>query len=160
MISTPRPSQIAFLAISLAGAILLLIHSFDDQYVDMGLGAAVNPVFFPKILLGFWLVFTGIIALQLFWPGSNRQSEPGNGAARIWPAFAAIALCLLAIWLLDTLGYLIISIPLSAGILLIAGERNWLRLSAVSVTCGIGSWWLFDRLLGIPLPPMPFDGLF
>ena len=65
--------------------------------VDMGLGAAVNPVFFPKILLGFWLVFTGIIALQLFWPGSNRQSEPGNGAARIWPAFAAIALCLLAI---------------------------------------------------------------
>jgi putative tricarboxylic transport membrane protein len=53
---------------------------------------------------------------------------------------------------LDPLGYIISTIFLSVVILRILDSKSWWKLSAVSFASSIGTFVLFDRILGVTLP--------
>lgn len=153
---TPRPSQIVFVLSALAGAVVLMVHSYADEYTAMGVGAAVNPVFYPRILLWFWLLLTVVIGVELVVRRANNDAERPKDQ-KLLLALGTVAVAFVAVVALNTVGYVIVAVPLAAAIVWLFGERHYARLAGVSVVCGFASWWLFDRLLGIPLPHSPFD---
>jgi putative tricarboxylic transport membrane protein len=53
---------------------------------------------------------------------------------------------------LETAGYIIATTILSAIVLRILGTKSFWVMSAISLILGVGSYFIFDGLLGVPLP--------
>lgn len=142
-----RPFQIGFALTILVCGGALLWHSFDPSYGSMGIGSAFSPVFFPQLLLGFWLLFGLIVLVEAF------QLPKTKAPRRNWTNPAALAITLTAaIFALKPLGYLVVSMPLAFLSGWCLGFRRPVWLAAIAVISGVFGWWLFDRALGIPLP--------
>lgn len=142
-----RPFQIGFALTILVCGGALLWHSFDPSYGSMGIGSAFSPVFFPQVLLGFWILFGLIVFVEAL--GMATAEVP----KRNWvnPALLTFVLAA-AVVALKPLGYLVVSIPLAFLSGWFLGFRRPVWLAVIALVCGVFGWWLFDRALGIPLP--------
>jgi hypothetical protein len=61
--------------------------------------------------------------------------------------------------ILDYAGYVISTIFLSAIILRVMETRAWWKYVVVTISLSIGTYVLFDRVLGLALPPGFFKGI-
>ena len=76
------------------------------------------------------------------------KEEPGSPL----PVAAFLAIMVLAAFFLPTLGYLVVSFLLVAGLLTTLGLRRWPLNLAISLVTAVGSHVLFVYVLRIPLP--------
>lgn len=143
-----RSARLAFaLALVLLGG-GLLVHSFAARYAGMGIGAAVGPVFYPRILLGLWL----LLGFVVLWEAARASGPAGAGTLRWGPPLLMLGATAAAIWAMRWVGYIGIAAPLAFACGWLLGYRRLAILALTAAIAGVASWWLFDRALGIPLP--------
>ncbi len=107
-----------------------------------------QPGFFP-FLGGVSLIFLSVIIFSQGWLGHSRN-EAAFGEVRRPALVLAILIGLVAV--LDRLGFVIGTFVASGLILRILRVKSWRVLILTSLGLSLGTYLLFDRLLGIDLP--------
>ena len=127
--------------------------------VRMPLGTPLDPQpgFFP-LLAGIFLSVLSVVHLVLAFL-KRKKSLKMQALGAVWrPAFLIAGLFIYT-FILDPLGYVIATIFLSVIILRILESRSWWKLSAISLASSVGTFVLFDRILGVTLPLGVLKGL-
>ena len=107
-----------------------------------------QPGFFP-LLAGVFLSGLSIIHLIRAF---LKKSGPMQAFGTVWrPAFLIAGLFIYT-FILDPVGYVIATIFLSVIILRILESKSWWKLVTISVAASIGTYVLFDRIMGVTLP--------
>jgi len=153
------------LSIVLMG-VLLLIGARD---IDIGLMPdQITSRGMPDIT-GLFLVIVGVVLAVrqlLHWselpghlvPEEGQEDEKGYPATWV-RAFVIILLSVLWAWLLNPLGFLIVT-PLYLFVSSwVMGERSWGSIIAFSVIFSVSIWVIFGPLLGIRFPLGPLSHL-
>jgi putative tricarboxylic transport membrane protein len=128
----------------------------------------ISPRGLP-MMLGAFLILGGSIvgAVRLatwsalpghFVPAEGRQDEEGHPASGV-RALSIAAAGMIWLWLLDPLGYLIITPLYLVLILLFLKVRSWKMLIGFSVIYTVASWVIFGPVLGIRFPLGPLEPL-
>jgi hypothetical protein len=107
-----------------------------------------QPGFFP-FLSGVSILILSSILLILGWLGRTKSRISFGEMGR--PA-EVVAVLIAFVGLLEPLGYLITSFIGVALVLRIMGIKSWRVLLTTSLGLSIGTFVLFDRILGITLP--------
>jgi putative tricarboxylic transport membrane protein len=116
--------------------------------LHVGTPTEPQPGFFP-LLAGISLVVLSTIIFLKAWFG-HRQKEEAFGEVRRPALLLGVMIVLVAV--LDRLGYVIGTFIASGLILRILNVKSWWVLLLTSFCLSIGTYILFDRLLGIELP--------
>jgi putative tricarboxylic transport membrane protein len=114
-----------------------------------------KPGFFP-LVAGIFLSCLSVFYLLRVLLKTGAGSRASGIAWR--PGLLIIGLFIYSL-VLDSLGYVIAMIVLSVIILRILETKTGWKLAAVSLAASIGSYLLFDRILGVSLPPGILRGL-
>lgn len=137
-----RAGSLVFLAVGLYGLILSL-------QIPMGKwnepGAGIFPLIVSILLCisGSILFVTGKGQVEIDWPEIIKQQ---------WTPFRIVALTAGFILALNPLGYLVTSsLYLFLLLFWISQYRLWFSLG-LAITIGIGSWYIFAKLLAVQLP--------
>lgn len=96
-----------------------------------------------------WALATGASAVP-----SGTAFPRGEAAWRV-PALLGLLASYLV--LLPIVGHLIVMIPVASAATWVLGRRPWWAAVAVGVGMSVGSWALFELVLGVPLPAGLFD---
>ena len=107
-----------------------------------------HPGFFP-FLGGISLIFLSTIIFFQGWLG-HSQKKAAFGEVRRPALMLAVLIGLVAV--LDRLGFVIGTFVASGMILRILSVKSWRVLIITSLCLSIGTYILFDRLLGVDLP--------
>jgi len=134
-----------------SGAFLVLLGLFvvwERRVLPLGTAGQPGPGYFP-LILALLLVFFGVILIA-----QGKGSKPLRSIS--WgsvPHVAAIMGCAIFIaLLLEVIGYRL-TMLIVMGFLFGIMERNkwWLAL-ILTLGFSLGTFWLFDTLLRVPLP--------
>ena len=141
-----------------AGCFFLLLGIGDiigALRLPLGTPLDPKPGFFPLVAGIFLSCLSVLYLLRVF-----LKTSSGNQAFGIaWrPGLLILGLFIYSV-ILDPLGYVTAMIILSLIILLILGTKTTWKLAAVSLSASVGSYLLFDRILGVTLPPGILKGL-
>jgi putative tricarboxylic transport membrane protein len=144
---TDRAAGLAFLALGVGVCV---------QAARLGFGSvlAPEPGFFPWIGGSMLVVLsTCLVARSL----AGRPAEPRRAGDWVRPA---VLLAALAIYvpLLEPLGYPLATTGLAVVALRILKTRRWSVTVAVGLALALGSFLLFQRMLGVELPAGVLDG--
>ncbi len=132
----------AFLILLGTGAVIGAIR------LQVGTPTEPQPGFFPFVAGIVLLVFSTIIFLR-GWLGKNSRQITFGEIGR--PAML-LAVMILLVLALDRLGYVIGTFIASGLILRILSVKSWKALILTSLCLSVGTYVLFDRLLGVDLP--------
>jgi putative tricarboxylic transport membrane protein len=141
-----------------AGLFFLFIGISDIiGALQLPLGTPLEPMpgLFP-LFVGIFLSIISVIHLVVSFRNRNAAG-PHFGTLRR-PASLISGLVIYCM-ILNVAGYVLSTIFLSAVILWTMETRTWWKLAALSLFLAIASYGLFDRILGIPLPPGILKGL-
>ena len=112
------------------------------------IGDPLGPRVFPSILGGL-MCASGIF--MIFRPGPVEE-QPVLDRRSFLPILTLFAFLLLYAALLPSLGYLVATFLFVMAVALIMGERSLPRGLAVAALFSCGIFFLFTRILTIPLP--------
>jgi putative tricarboxylic transport membrane protein len=107
-----------------------------------------KPGFFP-LLAGIFLSGLSIVHLVRAF---LKKSGPMQAFGAVWRPASMIAGLLIYSLILDPVGYVIATIILSVIILRILESKSWWRLVTIGIGASIGTYVLFDRIMGVTLP--------
>ena len=118
--------------------------------VQLKIGSPTEPQpgFFPFVGGIILLIFSTIIFLQ-GWQGISKHQIAFGEIGR--PALL-LGVMILLVFVMDRLGYVMVTLIASALILRILSVKSWRVLIITSLCLSIGTYILFDRLLGVDLP--------
>lgn len=135
----------------------LLATTWGDSYLNTGLGAAHSTVFYPRIIL-IVMTFTSLQITVTALLGRKRDNKTAKGSGQLVTKAAAITiLCTIGyVMLLPQLGFLIVSILLTAVVGWAVGYRRWWILMSVAFSVPVALWLMTMYLLKIPLPAGTF----
>ena len=114
-----------------------------------------QPGFFP--FLGGAVIVALSLALQVQALRGHSSGGQAFGEMRR-PAILVIGMAVYAA-VLDPLGYVISTVFIGALILRVLGVTSWRVLAVTSVLLAVGTYAVFDRLLGVELPAGVLDML-
>lgn len=125
--------------------------------------AAVQPSMFPRIMIIGMGIFTGVLLLQSLIKvfGGMKEDDPLAAPAEsinpiknkgVLAALFVIVLCALYVLLFKDLGYVVVSLILSAILMLLIGMRKPLQLVLIAVLVPLGMWLVFYKLLQVNIP--------
>ena len=138
-----------------AGATLVLIGLItirESRAFPLGSLHRPGPAYMPVLLAGLLIVF----GIAVFAMGAKAPRMSTVGWHEWRHAIAIFAACAFAAWGLERLGY-ILTMGIVLAFLLLVLERKTIVVSLiVTIVMAWGSFYLFDRLLKVPLPRSPF----
>ena len=114
----------------------------------IGTPTSPQPGFFP-FLGGAALAVLSLLLLVQAWRGRSGGTEAFGEVRR--PAILVVGMGVY-VAILDPLGYVPATILIAALILRVLGVTSWRVLGVGSVALSVGTYLLFDRLLGVELP--------
>lgn len=139
------------------GAVLALAYLIEAHRYSWGTTAQPGPGLYPALVGLLVLVSAGAVALEAW----RRRSEPDPD----WPAGPARlrVIAMLAptagyVLLLPYVGHPVAGTLLTVAVLHTMGMRGWLAKIAVALAIGLGSHYVFAKLLGLPLPTGIWSG--
>jgi hypothetical protein len=138
--------------IALAALALLVLEETWRQRLPLGSLANPGPAYFPGVL-ALLLLVAGAVMTLLAGAGPGVASLPW----REWRhGVAILAACVFCAWALERLGYRL-TIFVALGFLVGVVERKPVAATvAFAGALALGTFWLFDTLLRVPLPRGPF----
>jgi len=150
----PRPSKKTKTSIGIdraGGAFLLLLGlyvTWERRVLPLGTAQTPGPGYFPLILAILLIIFGGILIL------GGKHSRPFEAIpwAEASHAIPIVGCCVFIALFMEKIGYRI-SLFVVLGFLLGVVERVnvWVAL-ILTLVLSMGSFWLFDTLLRVPLP--------
>lgn len=121
--------------------------------------AAVQPSVFPRIMIIGMAVFTAILLIQSIIKLMNmKDDDPLAQKAEslcdkgVLAALFVIVLCALYVAGFKTLGYVVVSMIISAIIMWMIGVRKPVQLVLISCLVPLGMWLVFYKLLQVNIP--------
>ncbi|MBM2321821.1 MULTISPECIES: tripartite tricarboxylate transporter TctB family protein [Marivita] len=132
-------------------AAALLSQTFGQAYSGLG---AFSPMFFPQIVLGFWVAVAALDVVS-----ELRRSSSSDHPRLMRVSFMGLA-TLLFLYGMTRLGFFLSAVPFSITSLVVLGLRNPLAILAVGVGVPAALVALFNHLLVLPLPTSPFTWWF
>lgn len=124
--------------------------------------AAVQPSVFPQIMIIGMGVFTLILLVQsVLKLVKMKDDDPLAQKAEslnifknkgVQAALFVIVLCALYVWGFKTLGYVMVSMILSAIIMWLIGVRKPVQLALIAILVPLGMWFIFYKLLQVNIP--------
>jgi putative tricarboxylic transport membrane protein len=134
----------------------------DLEFGSGGAGyAAIGAWTFPTLIMSV-LVLSSVLVLRtrsgdVLPPGGI---EPVNEGEPDWSKVAAtVGVLFVFPWAMDVLGYHVATVLLLVVLARVFGSRRFVKELIFGATLAVGSFVLFDKLLGVGLPMGPFAGL-
>jgi putative tricarboxylic transport membrane protein len=115
----------------------------------LGTPTEPEPGFFPFIN-GVALTVLSLVLLLYAWRGRSTGMAPFGQLRR--PAILVVGLFVYSV-ILDPVGYIVATVMLAAVVLRVMNVRRIWKIATISLVVSVASYILFDRLLGIMLPP-------
>lgn len=150
------------LVISVILAAFEVFAWLQTNKIKVAKNAAVQPSVFPRIMIIGMAVFTAILLIQSVLKLMNmKDNDPlAQKAESINPikdkgvlaALTVIVLCALYVWGFKTLGYVVVSMILSAIVMWMIGVRKPVQLALIAVLVPLGMWFVFYKLLQVNIP--------
>jgi len=135
---------------------------FSGIYLAASLSLPVGKVGKPgpgMIPVGIGIILTFLCLLhviEVFFFEKNRsvQKEEGGVLTRADVLRVIGVVCVLIVYMIffQVLGYTLSTIVLMAAILRLLQMHGWLRIGLISILTSGCSYYIFDRLLDVPLP--------
>jgi putative tricarboxylic transport membrane protein len=124
----------------------------------LGIGSVKEPQagFFPFVGAMTLIVLSLLLLVQ----GLRGHSKGIQAFGDLLRPVLLIGGMLIYVFLFDPAGYIIATLILSAIVLRILDTKSWWVIGGVSLFLAFGTFVLFDRLLGMPLPDGILKGLF
>ncbi len=144
-------SQALFGGVALLAGIGLLANSFSPHYESMGIGASVGPMFFPRILLGLWIALAALLTIQPLAGGTSPLPRQ-----RLGMLLGLVALAGTAALLMILIGFLLSSILFCLATTLFLGYRGLAGIVLTGIVFPLAIWYLFQKVLLVPLPVSPW----
>ncbi len=118
--------------------------------------AALSPSYYPR-LVGITLAVFGLLGLirvvrTTSIPEEPSPSDSGLSADAVLKISAVFAIMAVFYFLLEPLGFVPASALALIGLLLLAGERNPVRIALVAVLVPLCLHLFFTKVAGIPIP--------
>jgi hypothetical protein len=133
--------------ILLLASVALFASAFSLPSSDMG--AAFDPGFFPRILLG------GLMALAVLNLIVDLRAGTGWNMTGLRDVAVMMALLVVYVIVMPDLGFFATSVVLSTAFLWILGVRTIIGLAAVAIGVPGALVVLFNHVLMMPLPTSP-----
>jgi putative tricarboxylic transport membrane protein len=149
--------------IAIMGAAIFFYYEAAHFDFDAMPGRA-GPDLWPKIVLGIMILTCAIGVIKSFLarstPGPNLlkllapQAEDEDESTRTWLHLPLLCCLLFAGYVLslDAIGFVIATILLIAGFLVIGRYRNWTVIALSSVLGSLGFFFVFRRVVYVSLP--------
>ena len=121
--------------------------------LPFGTARVPQSAFFPKIIAALLAILSSILLVQTLRGGGERVASEKisvEGLARIALAMFGMALYAMA---LERLGFLLSTFLLTGFLLRVMEPRSWSKLLTLALATALGSYAIFARALGMPLPP-------
>ncbi|MBD9398302.1 tripartite tricarboxylate transporter TctB family protein [Pseudomonas sp. PDM11] len=117
----------------------------------------VGPRAFPLLILGLMAVALVFLAIRPT-PVARGDDEPELDRATLTKVIACFALLLVFAATFEPLGFILSSILIGVPMARLYGGR-WLPGAIVVVAMSVLLYWLFDRVMDVPLPLGPLAAL-
>ncbi len=150
------------LVISLLLVALEVFAWIQTGNIKTAKNAAVQPSAFPRIMIVGMAVFTVVLLVQSVCKlVKMNQDDPGAQKAEsmnfikdkgVLAALFVILLCALYVWAFRSLGYVLVSMILSAIIMWMIGVRKPVQLVLIAFLVPLGMWLVFYKLLQVNIP--------
>ena len=136
-------------------AFLLVGLGYTAQAFGLPLQTALGPgAGFVPILVGLLIIGSAAWALV-----SGAAGVPPGARFKLgeeaWRVVVLLALLFGYVVLLVPVGHLVAAALLGGASLWILGRRPWWAAAGLGIALSVGSWVLFDLVLGLPLPAGP-----
>ena len=131
-------------------AVFLLYDSYTTKEVYLNEGA-LYPMTYPRILLGIWIVLSGLHVFARRVAGIEKVYIPSLFKAL--PTILLITAVLVGFTiLLPLLGFPVASFLLLCAVFLILHYRYPIRLTLIAAGASFFLWFIFQKLIALPLP--------
>jgi putative tricarboxylic transport membrane protein len=146
----------------LIGSVLLILTGIgviiESIRLKIGTLRGPQPGFFPFVG-SILLIALALVLLIRSWRGGEASDQPREAFGELRrPVILVVGMGVYA-GVLDPIGYLISTLLIAAVVLRVLGVRSWKVISLGSLSLSLGTYLLFDRILGIDLPPGVLEGL-
>lgn len=161
----PHASDLLAAVGFLAGAGVMISESFSEDYRSTGVGVAHDAVFYPRIVLALIVVLALLLAVRAIRAGVSAQHATRDDAgthpvsARWLPATGMIMAAVGYAVLLQGIGYIAATFVFVAVTPILLGFRQWAPMIITTLLFPLASWFLFAKVIGIPLPSGSWLGL-
>ncbi|MCI2416111.1 tripartite tricarboxylate transporter TctB family protein [Saccharopolyspora sp. K220] len=146
----PWAARLSALLVLVVG-LVVLIGSFTIN--SGGTYQAVGPQVFP-LIVGAGTTLFGAIALVRSFRAADAEEPSEEAVATDWPAVAKLGATLCGyVLLLVPVGFWQSSTVFFALVARVLGSRKPVRDLLIGLVLSLAAYFLFDRLLGVSLPP-------
>jgi putative tricarboxylic transport membrane protein len=125
-----------------------MVFTVGGIRLRLGTPTEPQPGFFPFLGGMTLIVLAGILLVQ-GWQGKSSGTE---AFGKLWGPLILIVGLVAYVAALEITGYIIATTILSAIVLRILEAKSLWVLSVISLSLGVGSYFIFAELLGVPLP--------
>jgi putative tricarboxylic transport membrane protein len=146
-----RIFAVSLLAVCAALAVMAWPYQAPFSYEPVG------PRAFPLLILGLMAVALVFLAIRPT-PVARGDDEPELDRATLTKVIACFALLLVFAATFEPLGFILSSILIGVPMARLYGGR-WLPGAIVVVAMSVLLYWLFDRVMDVPLPLGPLAAL-
>jgi putative tricarboxylic transport membrane protein len=116
-----------------------------------------GPAFYPRLVSLLLLVFSSV---QIFrsWKGRDRSPSADGEPKRLWGgatlkfSLGTLVLSLIYVGVFDKMSYLVTTPTFLLALMLLGGVRRWRVLLGVALCYTLATYYLFGRLLMVPIP--------
>jgi putative tricarboxylic transport membrane protein len=148
----PRVTMDRVAGIALALLALVVVEECRRGRLPFGTLAVPGPAYVPTLLAGVLLV-AGILIAAL----GGRAPALGAAGWREWRHVVAIvATCAFVALTLERLGYRITVVVACLFLIGVIERQRPVPTALVAIGLAVGTYYLFDTLLRVPLPRGPF----
>jgi hypothetical protein len=113
--------------------------------LPFGTARVPQSAFFPKIIAALLAILSSILLVQTLRGGGERAASEKIALAMFGMALYAMAL--------ERLGFLLSTFLLTGFLLRVMEPQSWSKLLTLALATALGSYAIFARALGMPLPP-------
>jgi uncharacterized membrane protein YhaH (DUF805 family) len=114
------------------------------SYAPTDLGSA----FFPRMVAGIMIGLSLVRLVVVVW----ARPHPGERDAVHWPMLATMWVAIVAYPLLWEVGFVPLTVVFVLVTMAAAGVRSWKTLALSAGIYTAGAFYVFDRILNVPLP--------
>ena len=149
---------LSFGAASILCAIVFLIHANSDRYSAGIADYGFSPVFFPEILLFFWLGLSLLLILKAWIEIRGLKPDaPNVFSERSYrrPMMCFGITSLYSVLILQ-IGFLFASMLFAIIFIRLFGYKKWAVAIPIAIVFPVVIWYVFNFSLHVPLPVSPW----